>query len=123
MSWEPHEMAACRPDAHDQAGSKEELDPRAAGDGPRFLGTANGDRYVIRQPRPKQENIAFRMHPEHWLSQHQGKGHAQNVQSGQLRNWTAANGRQRRSAAICACRHCGSATHGDRLASDHYSRP
>jgi hypothetical protein len=46
----------------------------------RFLGAANGDRYITRQPRPEQENIAFRMPPEHWLSQHQRKGHAQNIQ-------------------------------------------
>ena len=47
--------------------------------GRRFPGPADGDGYVTRQSRPEQENIAFRMRPEHRLSQHQGKGHAQNV--------------------------------------------
>ena len=42
----------------------------------RYLGTAGGDRYVTDNPDPGHENVAFRMHPEHWLSQDQGKGPA-----------------------------------------------
>jgi PPOX class probable F420-dependent enzyme len=37
----------------------------------RYLGPAGGDRYVTDNPDPGHENVAFRMRPEHWLSQHQ----------------------------------------------------
>jgi PPOX class probable F420-dependent enzyme len=37
----------------------------------RYLGPAGGDRYVADNPDPERENIAFRMRPEHWLSQDQ----------------------------------------------------
>lgn len=40
----------------------------------RYLGTAGGDRYIAANPDPGHENAAFRMRPEHWLSQDQGKG-------------------------------------------------
>jgi nitroimidazol reductase NimA-like FMN-containing flavoprotein (pyridoxamine 5'-phosphate oxidase superfamily) len=40
----------------------------------RYLGAAGGDRYVADNPDPRQENVAFRMRPEHWLSQDQGRG-------------------------------------------------
>ena len=40
----------------------------------RYLGTAGGDAYVTDNPDPGQENMAFRMRPEHWLSQDQGTG-------------------------------------------------
>jgi hypothetical protein len=40
----------------------------------RYLGSAGGNRYVTDNPDPGRENVAFRMHPEHWLSQDQGKG-------------------------------------------------
>jgi hypothetical protein len=72
-------MAACRLSAHHQAGSEEELDPERLAMARRLLSTANGDRYIPRQPRPEQENIAFRMRPEHKFSQHRCKGHAQNA--------------------------------------------
>jgi hypothetical protein len=49
---------------------------RAAGDGPPYLGAAGGNRYVADNPDPGRENVAFRMRPEHWLSQDQGKGQA-----------------------------------------------
>jgi hypothetical protein len=42
----------------------------------RYLGAAGGDRYVAGNPDPGRENVAFRMRPEHWLSQDQGKGQA-----------------------------------------------
>jgi PPOX class probable F420-dependent enzyme len=38
----------------------------------RYLGAAGGDRYVTDNPDPGRENVAFRMRPEHWLSQDQG---------------------------------------------------
>jgi nitroimidazol reductase NimA-like FMN-containing flavoprotein (pyridoxamine 5'-phosphate oxidase superfamily) len=38
----------------------------------RYLGAAGGDRYVAENPDPGRENVAFRMRPEHWLSQDQG---------------------------------------------------
>jgi PPOX class probable F420-dependent enzyme len=38
----------------------------------RYLGTAGGDAYVTDNPDPGRENMAFRMRPEHWLSQDQG---------------------------------------------------
>jgi hypothetical protein len=40
----------------------------------RYLGSAGGIRYVADNPDPEQENVAFRMRPERWLSQDQGKG-------------------------------------------------
>ena len=40
----------------------------------RYLGTAGGDAYVTDNPDPGRENMAFRMRPEHWLSQDQGTG-------------------------------------------------
>jgi hypothetical protein len=42
----------------------------------RYLGAAGGHRYVAGNPDPGRENVAFRMRPEHWLSQDQGKGQA-----------------------------------------------
>jgi hypothetical protein len=61
-------MAAYRLSRHDQAGS-EELDPSAVATACPFLGTADGERHGTRQPRPEQANIAFRIRPEHSLSQ------------------------------------------------------
>jgi PPOX class probable F420-dependent enzyme len=55
--------------------SEEELDPaerRAMAR--RYLGAAGGDRYVADNPDPRGDNVAFRMRPERWLSQDQGKG-------------------------------------------------
>ena len=40
----------------------------------RYLGTAGGAAYVTDNPDPGRENMAFRMRPEHWLSQDQGTG-------------------------------------------------
>lgn len=37
----------------------------------RYLGTEGGDRYVADNPDPEHHNVAFRMRPEHWLSQDQ----------------------------------------------------
>ena len=37
------------------------------------LGAAGGDRYVTDNPNPGHENVAFRMRPEHWLSQDQSR--------------------------------------------------
>jgi len=37
----------------------------------RYLGAVGGDRYVADNPDPGRENVAFRMRPEHWLSQDQ----------------------------------------------------
>jgi hypothetical protein len=42
----------------------------------RYLGTTGGDRYIAGNPDPGRENVAFRMRPEHWLSQDQGRGQA-----------------------------------------------
>jgi hypothetical protein len=42
----------------------------------RYLGSAGGDRYVADNPDPEGKNVAFRMRPEYWLSQDQGKGRA-----------------------------------------------
>jgi nitroimidazol reductase NimA-like FMN-containing flavoprotein (pyridoxamine 5'-phosphate oxidase superfamily) len=42
----------------------------------RYLGSAGGDRYVADNPDPERENVAFRMRPEHWLSQDQSTGQA-----------------------------------------------
>jgi len=39
----------------------------------RYLGTTGGDQYIARNPDPGRENVAFRMRPQHWLSQDQGK--------------------------------------------------
>ena len=39
----------------------------------RYLGPAGGDRYVTASPDPGRENVVFRMRPEHWLSQDQGR--------------------------------------------------
>ena len=39
----------------------------------RYLGRAGGDRYVTANPDPGRENVVFRMRPEHWLSQDQGR--------------------------------------------------
>jgi hypothetical protein len=42
----------------------------------RYLGATGGDRYLADNPDPERQNVAFRMRPEHWLSQDQGKGQA-----------------------------------------------
>jgi nitroimidazol reductase NimA-like FMN-containing flavoprotein (pyridoxamine 5'-phosphate oxidase superfamily) len=56
---------------------EEELDPaERLAMARRYLGAAGGDRYVTDNPDPGRENVAFRMRPEHWLSQDQGKGRA-----------------------------------------------
>jgi PPOX class probable F420-dependent enzyme len=39
----------------------------------RYLGAAGGDRYVADNPDPERKNVAFRMRPEHWLSQDQSR--------------------------------------------------
>jgi len=79
-SSEPHEMAACRLSAHDQAGSEEELDPKRLAVARRFPGTANGDRHITLTASTRTGEHGVRDAPGHWLSQHQCKGHAQNVQ-------------------------------------------
>ena len=43
----------------------------------RYLGAAGGDRYAAGNPDPRRDNVAFRMRPEHWLSQDQGSGQSQ----------------------------------------------
>ena len=54
---------------------EEELDPaERLAMAHRYLGSPGGDRYVTDNPDPGRENVAFRMRPEHWLSQDQGKG-------------------------------------------------
>jgi nitroimidazol reductase NimA-like FMN-containing flavoprotein (pyridoxamine 5'-phosphate oxidase superfamily) len=40
----------------------------------RYLGAVEGGRYIADNPDLGHENVAFRMRPEHWLSQNQGKG-------------------------------------------------
>jgi nitroimidazol reductase NimA-like FMN-containing flavoprotein (pyridoxamine 5'-phosphate oxidase superfamily) len=56
---------------------EEELDPaERLAMARRYLGPAGGDRYIADNPDPGHENVAFRMHPEHWLSQDQGQGPA-----------------------------------------------
>ena len=40
----------------------------------RYLGAEGGARYVADNPDPERQNVAFRMRPERWLSQDQGKG-------------------------------------------------
>jgi len=55
--------------------SEEELDPaERLAMARRYLGAADGDRYVADNPDPERKNVAFRMRPERWLSQDQGKG-------------------------------------------------
>jgi PPOX class probable F420-dependent enzyme len=39
----------------------------------RYLGTAGGDRYIAGNPDPQHKNVAFRMHPAHWLTQDQSR--------------------------------------------------
>jgi hypothetical protein len=57
--------------------SEDELDPaERLAMARRYLGAEGGDRYVADNPDPGHENVAFRMRPEHWLSQDQGKGRA-----------------------------------------------
>jgi PPOX class probable F420-dependent enzyme len=57
--------------------SEEELDPaERLALARRYLGAADGARYVADSPDPGHENVAFRMRPEHWLSQDQGTGQA-----------------------------------------------
>jgi len=57
--------------------SEEELDPaERLAMARRYLGPAGGGRYVTGNPDPEHENVAFRMRPEHWLSQDQGSGQA-----------------------------------------------
>ncbi|HTX82448.1 MAG TPA: pyridoxamine 5'-phosphate oxidase family protein [Streptosporangiaceae bacterium] len=54
--------------------SEEDLDPvERLAMARRYLGPADGDRYIAENPDPRRENVAFRMRPEHWLSQDQGK--------------------------------------------------
>ena len=56
---------------------EEELDPpERLAMARRYLGTAGGDRYVADNPDPGRNNVAFRMRPQRWLSQDQGKGQA-----------------------------------------------
>ncbi|HYA53640.1 MAG TPA: pyridoxamine 5'-phosphate oxidase, partial [Streptosporangiaceae bacterium] len=58
-------------------GGEEELDPaERLAMARRYLGTAGGDRYIADNPDPGGKNVAFRMRPEHWLSQDQGQGPA-----------------------------------------------
>jgi len=55
--------------------AEEELDPaERLAMACRYLGSAGGIQYVTDNPDPGRENVAFRMRPEHWLSQDQGKG-------------------------------------------------
>jgi hypothetical protein len=57
--------------------SEEELDPaERLAMARRYLGAEGGDRYVSDNPDPERRNVVFRMRPEHWLSQDQGKGQA-----------------------------------------------
>ena len=57
---------------------EEELDPaERLAMARRYLGAAGGDRYLAGNPDPGRENVAFRMRPERWLSQDQGKGQAE----------------------------------------------
>jgi hypothetical protein len=56
---------------------EEELDPpERLAMARRYLGTAGGDRYVADNPDPGRNNVAFRMRPQRWLSQDQGRGQA-----------------------------------------------
>jgi len=55
--------------------SEEELDPaERLAMARRYLGAEGGDRYVADNPDPERQNVVFRMRPERWLSQDQGKG-------------------------------------------------
>ena len=55
--------------------SEEELDPaERLAMARRYLGSPGGGQYVADNPDPGRENVAFRMRPEHWLSQDQGTG-------------------------------------------------
>jgi hypothetical protein len=45
----------------------------------RYLGAAGGDQYIASNPDPERDNVAFRMRPEHWLSQDQGSGQSQRL--------------------------------------------
>ena len=55
--------------------SEEELDPaERLAMARRYLGAEGGARYVADNPDPERQNVAFRMRPERWLSQDQGKG-------------------------------------------------
>jgi PPOX class probable F420-dependent enzyme len=57
--------------------SEEELDPaERLAMARRYLGAEGGDRYVSDNPDPERHNVAFRMRPEHWLSQDQSQGQA-----------------------------------------------
>ena len=57
--------------------SEDELDPaERLAMARRYLGSPGGERYVADNPDPGRENVAFRMRPEHWLSQDQGTGQA-----------------------------------------------
>jgi hypothetical protein len=57
--------------------SEEELDPaERLAMARRYLGAAGGDRYIADNPDPGGKNVAFRMRPDHWLSQDQGKPQA-----------------------------------------------
>jgi hypothetical protein len=54
--------------------SEEELDPaERMAMARRYLGVTGGNQYLADNPDPGRENVAFRMRPEHWLSQDQGK--------------------------------------------------
>ena len=54
--------------------TEEELDPaERLAMARRYLGAAGGDRYVAGNPDPQRKHVAFRMRPEHWLSQDQSK--------------------------------------------------
>jgi len=53
--------------------SEDEVDPaERLAMARRYLGAAGGDRYIAGNPDPERENVAFRMRPQHWLSQDQG---------------------------------------------------
>ena len=55
--------------------SEEQLDPaERLAMACRYLGSVGGLQYVADNPDPGRENVAFRMRPERWLSQDQGKG-------------------------------------------------
>jgi hypothetical protein len=57
--------------------SEEELDPaERLAMARRYLGVADGNRYVAGNPDPGRDNVAVRMRPKRWLSQDQGKGQA-----------------------------------------------
>jgi PPOX class probable F420-dependent enzyme len=57
--------------------SEEELDPaERLAMARRYLGAAGGDRYIADNPDPERKNVTFRMRPEHWLSQDQGREQA-----------------------------------------------